>query len=407
MFTKTNNPARKDKFLSRKRCIVPLVVLLMLAAPARPSGVQVLMYHAVDTYGISPAAFQEEMEFLRAEKYSTLTLDDLVEWIRHDTALPYRPIVLTFDDNYLSVYTVVYPVLQARGFVGTDFAHTDYVGVAAPGPPPTSYDHCDWNELQEMETAGVISVQSHSKTHPYLTSVPIDQAWAEIYESKLAIEAHLLNKTCKYLAYPYGAYDSTALDMVELAGYEAAFTTIEGGNTRNTPLYELRRTAIVPEETLNSFKSKIGYYDIPHELGYVLDNLDANCSTTGTWTSSVAIAGYWHQDSVYHSPGTGDATACWAVRIPQTGGYKLYARWTSAANRATNARYTVAWSSGSDEIIVDQTTKGGQWNLLGNYSFFAGEPLRVFLDGNANGYVIADAIRLMPASSGVAYWMCY
>jgi RHS repeat-associated protein len=74
----------------------------------------------------------------------------------------------------------------------------------------------------------------------------------------------------------------------------------------------------------------------------------------------------------------------------------VYAWWTANPNRATNATYTVAYSGGTAAVTVNQQTNGGAWNLLGTYTFGSGTGGNITLTDQANGYVIADATRLVP-----------
>jgi RHS repeat-associated protein len=68
------------------------------------------------------------------------------------------------------------------------------------------------------------------------------------------------------------------------------------------------------------------------------------------------------------------------------------------AQNATNAPFTVTHAGGSSTVVVNQRLSGGQWNLLGNWSFDSGTTYTVELtdDGTA-GKVAADAIYIAPA----------
>ncbi len=100
-------------------------------------GVVILIYHGLDEpFGQDPARFEAQMQYLDDQGYETMTLDDLQSWIETgQPEPPAKPIVLTFDDNYLSIYSVAYPSLKAHGFVGINYAHTNYVGVAPEALP--------------------------------------------------------------------------------------------------------------------------------------------------------------------------------------------------------------------------------------------------------------------------------
>lgn len=97
-------------------------------------------------------------------------------------------------------------------------------------------------------------------------------------------------------------------------------------------------------------------------------------------------------------PGSQPNSAIWTPNVAQAGTYEVYARWTANPNRATNAPYTVTHAQGSTAVSVDQKVNGGVWNLLGTFQLSPGSAHNVTLTDQANGYVIADAIRLVPVS---------
>ena len=67
------------------------------------------------------------------------------------------------------------------------------------------------------------------------------------------------------------------------------------------------------------------------------------------------------------------------------------------SNRATNAPYTINDVDGPTLVTVDQQTDGGAWVSLGVFNFDVGSASVVLSDA-ANGVVIADAIRIVPAN---------
>ena len=92
------------------------------------------------------------------------------------------------------------------------------------------------------------------------------------------------------------------------------------------------------------------------------------------------------------------STATWTPNVAQGGQYEVYARWTSLANRATNATYSVTHAGGSTAVATNQQLNGGAWNLLGTFSLQPGTAHKISLTDQANGFVIADAIRLVPVA---------
>ncbi len=125
----------------------------------------------------------------------------------------------------------------------------------------------------------------------------------------------------------------------------------------------------------------------------IVDNLDAGFSATGEWTPSTVVSGYWADNYQFNEAGSGADSASWSFDIPASGQYRIYARWTAHENRATNATYTVGHDGADRHVVVDQTRNGGKWYRLGTFNFTGGVSYDVSLSDNANGYVIADAIR--------------
>lgn len=99
-------------------------------------------------------------------------------------------------------------------------------------------------------------------------------------------------------------------------------------------------------------------------------------------------------------PGNGSAEALWSPKIGLAGEYEVFEWHSDAPNgQATNAPFTIMHANGETTINVDQTKKGSMWNSLGVYTFSRGQSGYVKLTNNANGLVIADAIRIVYKNS--------
>ncbi len=142
-----------------------------------------------------------------------------------------------------------------------------------------------------------------------------------------------------------------------------------------------------------------------------VDNEDTGFSVVGTWNTSTSTLGYIGNNYQPNAAGTGEDVATWTITIPTTGDYDVYARWTSHANRASNAKYMITHSDGiggtttTTTVTVNQRQNGGQDNLLGTFAFDVGTAT-ISLSDDADGYVIADAITVAPpnAAPNTAIW---
>ena len=99
-------------------------------------------------------------------------------------------------------------------------------------------------------------------------------------------------------------------------------------------------------------------------------------------------------DAVYFVPeGTPYNSFRWQPGVPGAGQYEVLARWTAHPNRASNASYAIEHTGGSTTVAVDQRQSGGTWISLGIYALDADS--EVTLTDQADGYVVADAIRVV------------
>lgn len=137
------------------------------------------------------------------------------------------------------------------------------------------------------------------------------------------------------------------------------------------------------------------------DLGVVtVDNLDEGTTSTGSWTSLTLSTAY-HEGSnaVYHASGSGLNVFEWLMPTTTELAYKVYAKWVSHSNRGSNVPYTVHHAGGATTVLVNQQVDGGVWNLLGEFTLDANS--KVVVSDDANGYVLADAIRLTSAGADV------
>lgn len=129
----------------------------------------------------------------------------------------------------------------------------------------------------------------------------------------------------------------------------------------------------------------------------IVDNPEG--TYTGAWDTSTYAPGYYGDNYQYHRAGSGTDTFTWTPVITNPGTYTVYARWTSDPSRAPDATYTIHHDDGTTPVVVDQRSNGGSWFFLGTFSF-DGTGDRVELSENANGYVIADAIKFESGGQG-------
>jgi hypothetical protein len=121
---------------------------------------------------------------------------------------------------------------------------------------------------------------------------------------------------------------------------------------------------------------------------YILDNGDPGTSFTGTWSISGAPNPFG-ANSLFAKNGP---TYTYDFTLASPGTYEVYAWWTQLSTRPPAAPYAITHSGGTTTVEVDQRVNGGQWNLLGSFTFDATARVRITAVGTTS--TCADAICL-------------
>jgi peptidoglycan/xylan/chitin deacetylase (PgdA/CDA1 family) len=171
--------------------------------------VPILMYHHVTpfvstdrlsdyirTWVVSPDSFSQQMDYLTAHHYHTITFNQLFDALYYGGPLPSKPIILTFDDGDDDHYQYVYPILLAHHFSGMFYIITGWVGW---------YGRMTWSQIHEMLLHGM-QMGSHTVHHVnlsrlfYISDAAVQQ---ELQQSQLTL-AKNLSINVQQFCYPYG-----------------------------------------------------------------------------------------------------------------------------------------------------------------------------------------------------------
>lgn len=226
--------------------------------PTTIQTVPVLCYHRFGARGklsVTPAAFEQQMEYLAKNGYRVITLAQLAAFLAGNEPLPKRSVVITIDDGYRSTYDVAFPILKRYGFPATVFLYTDFVGLP---------DALTWAQMQEMMRSGLVEIQPHSKSHanltlrlPRETDAQYRERLRSEVESPIATIRTRLGAGSQAFAYPYGDVTESVADMLARGNVRLGFTVTPGGNPFFAYPLMLRRTMIYGEDDLAGFRAKL------------------------------------------------------------------------------------------------------------------------------------------------------
>ena len=146
--------------------------------------------------------------------------------------------------------------------------------------------------------------------------------------------------------------------------------------------------------------------------GRIVDDGSAGFALTGA-RAAISVQGYQGDSRLVppanRLPGSNRmiasprfrSTATWSFGTLAAGTYRVSATWVPGSNRATNAPFTVY--SGATPLVTramnqraapdDVSVDGGVWEDLGIFTL-GGGAVTVRLSNVANGWVVADAVRV-------------
>ncbi len=212
--------------------------------------IPILIYHSIAEFKgkgtkelyVAPEEFEKQMLYLREQGFTPLTLE---EW--EEAGKVPKPIFLTFDDGYknnLNAFAIFKKVkTETFSPKGTFFVISDFIG----RPNRLSKD-----DLKELAASGMVSVQSHTASHPDLTK-DVDLK-AELKGSKEAIET-ITGKPVIALAYPYGSFNQKVINETKKY-YQFGLTTTPSyytGNGTKDERYLLPRLYVTYSTELPEF----------------------------------------------------------------------------------------------------------------------------------------------------------
>ena len=231
--------------------------------PNPPRAVAILAWHKIGpppadgwpTWNYVPeATFLAQLQCLQQDGFRVVTLAALLQGLDHPEQLPPRAALLTFDDGYRSLRSVVAPLLQARGLPWTVFVPTDHVGGSNAfdqGAEP--YEPiCSWDDLRAIAACGA-SIASHGASHRTFSALEPEDLRAELTRSRASLQQEL-GQPVAALAFPFGdpGRDPERTDQLLAAcGYRAALRYKGGGLVLPTAArFQLPRIAMGPDTDL-------------------------------------------------------------------------------------------------------------------------------------------------------------
>jgi peptidoglycan/xylan/chitin deacetylase (PgdA/CDA1 family) len=282
----------------------------VLARSAFP-GVAVLGYHGLRSDDCPAESMAFENLHVRASTFDDhcrlvsqscdpIALDDWRDALDGRTRLPARPVLITFDDGYRSVFTIGAPILAAHRLPAVVFACSEpmerrrllwFDAVAARKGEsaveswkardyesflagPASHESCaavsedDPRALMTQADVAALSRQhgieigAHTARHPILSRAAPAAQRIEIAESRDVLE-RWIGAPVRAFAYPNGRpqvdYSQETVDIVRELRFDFAFTMRQAFATPEEPPLERSRFLMLSELTSTELAHRLAY----------------------------------------------------------------------------------------------------------------------------------------------------
>ncbi len=241
----------------------------LAAASTSGQSVTVLVYHHIvedsesgyirNGTAVTLDEFRAQMAYIASQGYSTISVQQLAGWLLDNEPLPPKPVLITFDDGYDSVYRKAYPVLRELGMQATLFvvgSFTCHHNVEAG----EDLWYLSWSQIRDMVQTGHIDVQSHTfaaHLHTEDGKIPyavwgVHQVIQDIARMEELLRMHALPSALA-IAYPWGVCGGGAFEAVVCSSLLLGFGVEPGRVTRDSPQYMLPRLIIFPGTDLSRF----------------------------------------------------------------------------------------------------------------------------------------------------------
>jgi len=235
------------------------------------------MYHHFADEGapgttISAERFENQIKALSDAGYTAISFDELRDFVLNGATLPKRPLIITIDDGYRSVYETAYPILKKYDMKATVFiigiSHGKSVYKDTQYPIIPRFNDA---EAIEMVESGIMTIQSHSydmhqhepyESGPFRVGVlqmegESEAEYVESFTTDYQRAVHQLeiisDKYPFVYSYPFGKYNDLCEELLKGMGVEVTLTIVEGINTvvRGSPdsLFKLKRNNVPGDMT--------------------------------------------------------------------------------------------------------------------------------------------------------------
>lgn len=212
--------------------VLIILIVFILYATKNPT-ISVLCYHNIGTieeinnfpdekdWTISVDNFKEHLDFLKKHNYKTLTMEEFYNWKTGKINLPYKSVLITFDDGFLSNYEYAFKLLKDYNINATVFVVGSFID----------------NSKEEKWSGNLKTYMTKDILYNLQNEYPNIEIYSHSYnlhfegainQSAIILKQDIINfnnfyKESDIFCYPFGQYNNNIEKTLKDSGYKLAF----------------------------------------------------------------------------------------------------------------------------------------------------------------------------------------
>ena len=276
------NSSKITLLLTKKNILITILLLILILSIItltylyKNPKIPVLCYHNIATqnekanypeesdWTITTDNFKEHLDYLKNNNYKTLTMDEFYNWKIGNLNLPYKSVLITFDDGFLSNYEYAFKLLKEYNMNATVFVVGSFIDNSTTN---------EWNgNIKTYMTKGILENLKNEYPNIEIYSHSYDLHYqGAINQNKDVLMQDIENFDNFYpnndiLCYPFGQYNDNIEDCLKESNYKMAFRY--GPNkkdykkaSRNDNIYEIPRLNVSHGMSVFKFALRLFMYN--------------------------------------------------------------------------------------------------------------------------------------------------
>ncbi len=209
----------------------------------------VIMYHSIkngvpDDYSVTPEQVESDLKYLKSNGYSSVTAQQLADYVFSGGGLPERPVLITLDDGFYNNLYYLAPLLDKYDMTAIVSVVGSFIDNNAKADPHVpEYSYLTWEDISDLLDTGRFEVGNHTYN---MHSVSGERKGCRIIQGESlqdynnALKEDILLLQSEFhdntgiipivFAYPYGSICRESIPFLKENGFLITLTCYEKPN---------------------------------------------------------------------------------------------------------------------------------------------------------------------------------